>query len=60
MNCANPTFEQPLVREAVSIVHDLHTVCVNDTELDALCEIDKSLTRISLDCLGAGLFRSIF
>ena len=45
-NCAKPRqsypSEQPLVREIVSIVHDVHTVCVNDTELDALCEIDES------------------
>ena len=35
-------FKQPLVREVVSIVHDVHSVCVNDTELDALCEINES------------------
>ena len=32
---------QPLVRGVVNNVHDVHTVCVNDTELDELCEIDK-------------------
>ena len=45
-NCAKPKQQypsrQPLVRGAVNNVHDVHTVCVNDFELDAFYEIDKS------------------
>ena len=47
-NCAKFTpkqlypFRQPLVRGAVNNVHDVHTVCVNEFELDAFYEIDKS------------------
>ena len=41
-NCAKPKqlypLRQPLVRGAVN---NVHTVCVNDTELDELCEIEK-------------------
>ena len=39
---ATVSFRQPLVRGAVNDVHDVHTVCVNDFELDAFYEIDKS------------------
>ena len=47
-NCAKFTlkqlypFRQPLVRGAVNNVYDVHTVYVNEFELDAFYEIDKS------------------
>ena len=53
VNCARPKqlypFKQRLVRKAVSIVHDVSTVCVNDTELDALCETESCVSDKGVD-----------
>ena len=43
MNCAKPKQQYPLRPPLVrGAVNNVHTVCVNDFELDAFCKMDKS------------------